>query len=62
VVARRGSVVLIHGHVVHSSHDNTSADRFRHVLLMTFVREGVPYRAGFSARREAFGLRGGAAG
>jgi phytanoyl-CoA hydroxylase len=60
VVARRGSVVLIHGHVVHASHDNTSADRFRHVLLMTYVREGVSYRPGFSAAREAFDLRGGA--
>lgn len=58
VVARRGSLVLIHGNVVHSSHDNTSTDRFRHVLLMTFVREGVPYRPGFSAMREAFDLRG----
>ncbi|NYZ17511.1 phytanoyl-CoA dioxygenase family protein [Azospirillum sp. RWY-5-1] len=54
VTARRGSVVLIHGHVAHSSHDNTSTNRFRHVLLMTYVREGVDYRTGFAAKREAF--------
>jgi ectoine hydroxylase-related dioxygenase (phytanoyl-CoA dioxygenase family) len=57
VVAGRGSVVLIHGHVAHSSHDNTSGDRFRHVLLMTYVRDGVPYRRGYSAKREAFPVR-----
>ncbi|MFN8722411.1 MAG: phytanoyl-CoA dioxygenase family protein [Rhodospirillales bacterium] len=58
VVATRGSVVLIHGHVGHASHDNTSLTRFRHVLLMTYIRDGVPYRAGFSAKREAFPVRG----
>ena len=52
--------MLIHGNVVHSSNDNTSTDRFRHVLLMTYVREGVSYRPGFSAARSAFDLRGGA--
>jgi hypothetical protein len=28
------------------------------VLLMTYIRDGVPYRAGFSAKREAFPVRG----
>jgi hypothetical protein len=61
VVARRGSVVLIHGHVAHSSHDNVSADRFRHVLLMTYIRDGAPFRSGRYARREAFDLHDGTA-
>ena len=56
----KGSVVFLHGHVVHSSHDNTTSDRFRRVLLMTYIREGVPFRAGFAAKREAFNLPVGA--
>lgn len=58
VVAKRGSVVFIHGHVLHSSHDNTSSDRYRRVLLMTYIRQGVSYRTGFAAKREAFDVYG----
>ena len=47
-----GDVVFIHGHVIHGSHDNSSKDRFRQVLLMTFVRKGEQFRAGSSAKRE----------
>lgn len=54
VCVPRGSVVFIHGHVIHASNNNNTTDRTRQVLLMTYVREGESYRPGFSARREAF--------
>ena len=53
VHAKAGSGVFIHGHVAHKSHSNTSKDRFRRVLLMTYVREGEPFREGREAKREA---------
>ncbi len=53
VHAEAGSGVFIHGHVAHKSHDNTSKDRFRRVLLITYVREGEPFREGREAKREA---------
>lgn len=51
-----GGVVFLHSHVVHWSHDNSTKDRFRRALLMTYLTEGAPYRAGFIAKREPFGL------
>ncbi len=56
VPVARGGVVLIHGHLAHSSNDNKSADRFRHVLLMTYIRVNMPFRAGYAAKRETFEL------
>jgi ectoine hydroxylase-related dioxygenase (phytanoyl-CoA dioxygenase family) len=47
----KGAVVLIHGHVVHQSHQNSTRDRFRHALLMLYLRQGEPFRPGFSAGR-----------
>jgi ectoine hydroxylase-related dioxygenase (phytanoyl-CoA dioxygenase family) len=55
IVAKRGSAVLIHGHVVHGSHQNES-DSNRFVNLSTYVREGSPFRPGKTARREAVPL------
>ena len=46
-----GSVVFIHGHVVHKSHDNCS-NGCRNVLLMTYIRQGENFRKGYSAKRE----------
>ncbi len=51
IVAPKGSVVLIHGYVVHGSHPNRSAQS-RYVILNTYVREGAPFRPGTTARRE----------
>ncbi|MEW6272304.1 MAG: phytanoyl-CoA dioxygenase family protein [Thermodesulfobacteriota bacterium] len=47
-----GSSVLLHGHLIHGSHDNHSAD-CRMALLMTYVRRGARFRAGASACRMA---------
>jgi ectoine hydroxylase-related dioxygenase (phytanoyl-CoA dioxygenase family) len=51
VTAPRGAVVFLHGHLVHHSFDNVSRDRFRRALLQTYVRSGVPFRAGADAGR-----------
>ena len=56
-----GSVAFFHGHMVHSSSDNTSERRWRRSLLMTYVREGEPFRAGYASGRRAIPLYDGAA-
>jgi phytanoyl-CoA hydroxylase len=56
VVVRQGGVVFLHSHLVHSSNDNTTSDRFRRVLLMTYLAEGSPFRPGFIANRSTFRL------
>lgn len=47
----KGAVFYIHGHLVHGSNPNASDDRWRHVLLMTYLREGAAFRAGKYAQR-----------
>lgn len=53
-VVKAGGVVFLHSHVVHWSHHNTSTDRFRRALLMTYLSEGAPYRPGYIAKRHPF--------
>jgi phytanoyl-CoA hydroxylase len=50
VRVKAGSVVFIHGHVLHGSHDNTS-NNSRNVILMTYIRKGSSFREGFAAKR-----------
>ena len=47
----RGATVFLHANTVHSSHSNTTDNRSRNVLLMTYVRQGVPFRPGTKMRR-----------
>lgn len=47
----RGSVVFLHSHFVHGSRMNQT-DRYRYVLLCTYIREGTKFRPGHYARRE----------
>jgi phytanoyl-CoA hydroxylase len=53
---RAGSVAFFHGHMVHSSNDNSSRDRWRRSLLLTYIREGEAFRAGFSAARQVISV------
>lgn len=46
----KGETVLLEANIVHGSKDNLS-NRFRYALLCTYIRQGVPFRAGFSAKR-----------
>lgn len=48
---KKGSVLFIHGHLVHGSHTN-STDEWRYVLLCTYIRSGEEFRAGRYAKRE----------
>lgn len=51
----RGSAVLLHGYVVHGSHQNRSGDN-RYVLLNTYIRTKERFRPGNTAKREEFEL------
>ena len=46
----QGSTLFMHSHFVHSSRTNES-DRSRRALLLTYIRSGEPFRAGFRAKR-----------
>jgi len=50
-----GSVVFLHGHLLHASHEN-QATRPRRALLATYVRQGTPFRRGETARRTEIDL------
>jgi ectoine hydroxylase-related dioxygenase (phytanoyl-CoA dioxygenase family) len=49
---RAGTVVFLHGNVIHASHRNSTPDRTRHVLLNTYIRQGEKFRAGAYSKRE----------
>jgi chlorinating enzyme len=51
-----GDLVLIHSQVLHSSFDNTSTNKTRNAFLMTFLKDGTPYREGLTAKREVFDI------
>ena len=51
----KGSVIFLHGNVIHGSYANRS-DRFRYSLLCTYIRQGEPFRPGRHARREEVAL------
>jgi phytanoyl-CoA hydroxylase len=51
VTVRRGSVVFLHGHVVHGSYPNRTESR-RYVLLNTYLRTGSAFRPGHTAKRQ----------
>jgi phytanoyl-CoA hydroxylase len=46
----RGSVLFMHGHLVHSSLDNRSR-RFRRSFLVDYIRAGAPFAVGRHANR-----------
>ena len=52
---KRGSVLYIHGYVVHGSYQNQSTEK-RYALLNTYLRENEHFRPGNTAKREQFDL------
>ena len=56
VAVRQGGVVFLHSHLIHSSNDNTTTDKFRRALLMTYLAKGAAFRPGFIAQRQTFAL------
>lgn len=52
---KKGSIVFIHGDLVHSSIKNNS-DKFRSVLLLTYIRSNSSFRSGNHAQRQKIPL------
>ncbi|REL34834.1 phytanoyl-CoA dioxygenase family protein [Thalassotalea euphylliae] len=52
----KGAVLFIHGDVVHASNTNASKDRWRHVLLNTYILQGEAFRPGRDAKRVEISL------
>lgn len=54
---KKGDTVFIHPDVIHGSYDNPNPkENLRRAMLMLYIREGVPYRAGKRAKRKTFPL------
>lgn len=56
VCVPRGTLVFLHSLVPHGSYDNISRDRWRQVMLNNYIRCGIPFRPGNSAKREEIPL------
>ena len=55
VTVAKGSVVFIHGYVIHGSHANAS-EQFRYALLNTYLYPNTPFRVGRTGERHEFPL------
>ena len=51
LVVKKGSVVYIDQYLVHASNANKSQDKWRQVLLSTYIKKGATFRAGNYAQR-----------
>jgi len=51
IKAKKGSVVLMHSNLLHSSIDNNS-NKNRYVLLITYIKDNCEFRSGFEAKRK----------
>lgn len=52
IQTKPGMSLFIHANLIHASHSNQTTDRFRHVLLTTYIKTGTPFRSGNYAKRE----------
>jgi ectoine hydroxylase-related dioxygenase (phytanoyl-CoA dioxygenase family) len=48
---RPGTLLLLHGHTVHGAPKNPSADRWRRIVYLHFIKDGDPFWPGWNARR-----------
>ncbi len=55
LVIEAGSLVFLHGNLVHSSFENKS-NANRYAVLNTYIRKGAPFRRGIRAQREEVDL------
>jgi ectoine hydroxylase-related dioxygenase (phytanoyl-CoA dioxygenase family) len=53
---KAGSVAFMHGDLIHYSHPNRTAGRFRHSLLANYIRVGTTYAAGKLSGRVPFDI------
>ena len=49
---KAGSVVFIHGNLVHGSEENLSKTRFRRAFAAHYIKEGYPFVTGTHAKRQ----------
>lgn len=54
---KRGSVVFLHGCVIHGSHPNTSVSRSRPMLLIPYITAGKSFIPGKVAQRKEIAVR-----
>jgi ectoine hydroxylase-related dioxygenase (phytanoyl-CoA dioxygenase family) len=47
----RGSLLIFHGHLVHSAPKNPSADRWRRKIYLHYIKDGDPFWPGWIAKR-----------
>lgn len=48
----RGSLLFIHGHIVHGAPRNPSHDKWRRIAYLHYIRDGDPFWPGWNARRQ----------
>ena len=48
----RGSLILIHGHLVHGAPKNPSKESWRRAIYMHYIKDGDPFWPGWNARRQ----------
>ena len=46
-----GSVIFLHALLAHGSYGNRTADRFRRSFVITYIRQGAPFRSGRDNKR-----------
>ncbi len=62
LTVRKGSVIFIHGHLIHGSDANVSADRFRRSFIVHYIQQGRPFVEGTHAKRRVIDVYGAEAG
>jgi ectoine hydroxylase-related dioxygenase (phytanoyl-CoA dioxygenase family) len=58
----KGSVVFIHGHLIHGSDANISKDRFRRSFIVHYIQQGRSFVEGTHAKRRVIDVYGPEAG
>lgn len=48
----RGSVVFIHGHIIHGAPENPSTLRWRRKVYINYIKDGDPFWPGWNGRRQ----------
>lgn len=48
----RGTLIFLHSLIPHGSFNNVSKDKWRQVMLNNYIKQGIPFRAGNSAKRK----------
>ncbi len=57
LIFKKGSMLVLHGDLVHGSHPNLSPTRSRPLFSVSYINKGVAFWSGKNAKREAIELR-----